>query len=168
MFSQIGRVLLEVDHGTGRGELVIWEALGHAQFGSLIGVELASEIVAVNNAEHSAVNIQIHAEAEISPHVNGVVLAWHGELVALEEDSLWDTSVLNAVLDDVDGVILKVVVEDALADAVVLVGILNDWLLEVNFEIENLKLNSWRLSIDQIRLSTFILKKALACNINLI
>ena len=88
--------------------------------------------------------------------------------MALEEDSLWDTSVLNAVLDDVDGVILKVVVEDALADAVVLVGILNDWLLEVNFEIENLKLNSWRLSIDQIRLSTFILKKALACNINLI
>jgi len=168
VLSQIGRVLLEVDHGTSSGEFVIWEALGTTQVSSLIGVELASEIVTVDNTEHSAVNIQIHAEAEIGPDVDGIIHAWHGELVALEEDTLWDAGVLNAVLNDVDGVVLKIVVKDALANTVVLVGILYDWLLEVNFEIENLKLNSWRLSIDQIRLSTFILRKALACNINLI
>ena len=38
-----------------------------------------------------------------------------------------------------DGVVVEVVVEDALADPVVLVGVFNNWLLEVGFEVKHLK-----------------------------
>lgn len=57
-----------------------------------------------------------------------------------------NSCVLDTVFDDVDGVVFEVVVENALANAVVLVGVFNDGLLEVSFEIENLKeLNRGRL-----------------------
>ena len=57
-----------------------------------------------------------------------------------------NSCVLDTVFDDVDGVVFEVVVENALANAVVFVGVFNDGLLEVSFEIENLKeLNRGRL-----------------------
>jgi hypothetical protein len=47
---------------------------------------------------------------------------------------LWDSGVLNSWLDDVDGVIVKVVVDGALSDSVVLVGVFHNWFLEVSTE----------------------------------
>ena len=58
--------------------------------------------------------------------------------MSLEEDSLWNTGVLNSVFDDVDSVVIEVVEDDALSDSEVLVGILNNWFLEVGVEAENL------------------------------
>lgn len=59
--------------------------------------------------------------------------------MALEEDALGHTCVLNSRLDDVQGVVLEVVVDDACADTIVLVRVLDDWLLEVSVELEHLK-----------------------------
>jgi len=50
---------------------------------------------------------------------------------ALEEHSLGNTRVLNLGLNDVERVIFKVEVDDALSDTVVLVGVLDDRLKEV-------------------------------------
>jgi hypothetical protein len=63
---------------------------------------------------------------------------WVWEFVSLQEDSLWDTGVLNSWLDDVDGVVIKIVKENALSNSVVFVGVLNDWFLEIALEGENL------------------------------
>jgi hypothetical protein len=60
------------------------------------------------------------------------------ELVSLQENALRDTSVLNARLDDVECIILKIVVEDALSNSEVFIGVLNDWLLEINIELKYL------------------------------
>jgi hypothetical protein len=63
---------------------------------------------------------------------------WVWEFVPLQEDSLWDTRVLNSWLDDMDGVIIKIVKENALSNSVVFVGVLNNWFLEITLEGENL------------------------------
>ena len=43
------------------------------------------------------------------------------------------------MLNDVDGVIIKIVEDDALSDSEVLVGVFNNWLLEIGEEFKNLK-----------------------------
>jgi hypothetical protein len=58
--------------------------------------------------------------------------------VSLQEDALWDTRVLNSWLNDVDGVVIEVVIDDALPQSVVLVGILHNWLLEITVEAKHL------------------------------
>lgn len=60
--------------------------------------------------------------------------------MSFQEDALRNTSVLNAGLDDVESIIFKVVVEDALSDSEVFVGVLNNWFLEINIELKYLKL----------------------------
>ena len=45
-----------------------------------------------------------------------------------------------------NSIIVKIVVHDALADSVVLTGVLNDWLLEVGFEMEDLQEVTVRVS----------------------
>jgi len=59
-------------------------------------------------------------------------------MVSLEENTLWDARVLHTGLQNVDGVILEVVVEGALAEAVVFCCIFHDWLLEVAREVQHL------------------------------
>jgi len=51
---------------------------------------------------------------------------------------LGDTTVDNSRLNNVKGVVFEIVEDNAFADAVVLVGVFNHWLLEVAFEIEYL------------------------------
>lgn len=62
--------------------------------------------------------------------------------MALEENSLWNTGVWNAGFQNVDGIVLKVVVEGALTEAVVLIRILNDGLLEVDGEVKDLEITT--------------------------
>jgi len=58
--------------------------------------------------------------------------------VSLHEDSLWNSRVLNSWLDDVDGIVIKIVVDSAFSDSVVLIGIFNNWLLEITGETKYL------------------------------
>ena len=54
--------------------------------------------------------------------------------MAFEENALGNSRVSNSGLDDVNSVILKVVVDDAFPDAIVLVGVFNHRFLEVGFK----------------------------------
>lgn len=58
--------------------------------------------------------------------------------MSFQKDALWDTRVFNSWLDDVDSVIVEVVVDDALSNSVVFVGILDDGFLEVAVEAKDL------------------------------
>ena len=41
-----------------------------------------------------------------------------------------------------DGVIIKIIVENALSDSVVLIRVFDDWFLEVDFEVKDLNQKS--------------------------
>ena len=58
--------------------------------------------------------------------------------MSLEEDTLWDTRILDSWLNDVESIIIQVEVDDAFSHTVVFVLVLNDWLKEVTFEVEDL------------------------------
>jgi hypothetical protein len=58
--------------------------------------------------------------------------------VALKENTLRDTRVFDAGLNNVHGVILKVVENNALAETIVFVRVFDNGLLEVGVELENL------------------------------
>jgi len=58
--------------------------------------------------------------------------------MTLKEDALGDTGVNNTGLNNVEGIVFEIVEDDTLADAVVLVGVFNDWFLEVTFKFEYL------------------------------
>ena len=119
-------------------EGVVRVVLGCANVGTFVGVVAASELVAVDDAEDTVVDIEVHAEVEIRPVVvTGAIRL--GELSALEEDALWDSRVGHARLNDVEGVVLHVEVDDALPDAIVLIRVLYDGLEEVRLEVEDLE-----------------------------
>jgi len=63
-------------------------------------------------------------------------------LVSLEEDSLRDTTVFNSVLKDMESIVVKIIINSALADTVVFGGVLNYGLLEICLEMEHLKTKS--------------------------
>ena len=128
-------------------EWVIRESLRHTNVKSLVGEVSFGEIITVNNSEHSRINIDICAESQICPVVVSR-LVWFGQLVSLEEDSLWDAGVLYSALNDVHCVIIKVIVKNTLADSEVLIRVFNNWFLEVDFEIKYLKKESVTLAIN--------------------
>jgi hypothetical protein len=138
-FSLIWRGLLHIDHRAGVDERVFGEGLSRGQSDSFVVVEATSELISFNNAEDTGVNVNVAANREVTPGVGVGRGVWLGDKVALKEDTLRDARVLNAALDDVEGVILEVVEHDALADTVILVGVLDNGFLEVGVEFEHLK-----------------------------
>ena len=128
-------------------EWVIWESFWNTNVKSLVREVTFGEFITVNNSEHSRINIDICAESQICPVVVSR-LVWFGQLVSLQEDSLWDSCILYSALNDMDSVIIKVIVENALADSVVLIRVFNNWFLEVDFEIKYLKKGSVTLAIN--------------------
>ena len=138
MLSQIGRVLLHVDHGTGLNERIVRITLWWVKSDTLILIESSGKIISIDDTEDSAVDIQIDAYIQISPGVDLGLLAGNEDLVSLEEDTLRDATVLKSVLQDMQSVIIKVIVNSAFADAIVLIGVLNNGLLEIGLEVKHL------------------------------
>ena len=58
--------------------------------------------------------------------------------MSLKENTLWNAGVGNAGLQNVNGVVLKVIVHSAFAETVVLIWILNNSFLEVDGEVKYL------------------------------
>jgi hypothetical protein len=58
--------------------------------------------------------------------------------MSLEEDTLRDATVLKSVLQDMQSVIIEVIVNSAFADAIVLIGVLYNGLLEIGLEVQHL------------------------------
>ena len=61
--------------------------------------------------------------------------------MSLQEDSLWNSRVFDPVFNDVDGVIIEIVEDNALSNSEVLSWIFNYWLLEETVEFKDLKYN---------------------------
>jgi hypothetical protein len=96
------------------GEQVLWVWLSGVKSATFSSVEPPGEIITVNNSENSAIDVEIIRQIEIPPVVVFVLwVFWIWELVSLQENSLWDTGVLNLWLNDVDGIIVKVIINDA-------------------------------------------------------
>ena len=119
-------------------ERIVRVILSRSYVATLVGEVRASELVAVNDTEDTSVDIEVHTEAEIRPVIVTGAIGL-GELSALEENALRDSRVLHTRLNDVEGVILHVEVDDALSDAVVLITVLYDGLKEVRLEVQDLE-----------------------------
>jgi len=101
-------------------------------------IESSGKIISIDDTEDSAVDIQIDAYIQISPGVDLGLLAGNEDLVSLEEDTLRDATVLKSVLQDMQSVIIEVIVNSAFADAIVLIGVLYNGLLEIGLEVQHL------------------------------
>ena len=64
---------------------------GSTDIHTLVGVVRASEVVAVNDAEHTVVDIEVHAKFEIGPIIILTRAVGLDELGALQENTLRDT-----------------------------------------------------------------------------
>ena len=117
---------------------VVGVVLSVADSYALVGVEGAGELVAVDDAEDAAVELDVDADVEVFPGVN-LNAVWLGDEVAFQKDALGNSRVLDSGLDDVQCAVFQVVVDDALADAIVFVGVFDDGLLEVGAEVKDLK-----------------------------
>jgi hypothetical protein len=51
---------------------------------------------------------------------------------------LGNTAVLNSIFEDMQSIVVKVVVNSALADTIVFCWVFNNWLLEITLEMEDL------------------------------
>jgi len=138
VLSKIGRILLHRDHCASLGERIVGIALSAIQSNSFVGVEPAGEVISIHNTENAAVDVEVDSDVKVAPSIGLWLETRDQDLVALEEDALGNARVLNLVFEDVQGIVIEVVEDCALADAVVLVGALNNGLLEVAFEVQDL------------------------------
>jgi hypothetical protein len=58
--------------------------------------------------------------------------------MSLKENTLWDTRVLNSWLENMNGIVIKIVVQNTFSDSEVFVTILNNWFLEITVESQDL------------------------------
>lgn len=129
--------LFEVDHSASVHEGVIGEALSSTLGLVFVCIEGSGELVAVDDSEDTAIEADVLADAKVLPSV-AVDAVDFGHKVSLQENALRNARVLDSVFHDVDRVILQVVVEGALANAIVFVRAFNNGFLEVTGEVQNL------------------------------
>jgi hypothetical protein len=119
-------------------EGVIWESLWGVKGLSLVSIEVFGKLITVYNSENSSIDIEVASEVEVSPVIELGLIFWKRKLVSLEEDSLWNSRVLYSTFDDVDGVVIQVVHDDAFSNSVIFIWVLNNWLLEKTIEFQDL------------------------------
>jgi len=138
MLFVVRRGLLHVDHSSRLYERVVRELLSRVKGTAFVSVELASEVVAVNDSEDSAIDIKVHAQVEVLPSVVLSCVFIERDLVSLQENALGDTTIFDFLFNDMDCVVVQIIINNAFSDSEVLVGILNYGLLEVSGELEDL------------------------------
>jgi hypothetical protein len=84
-------------------------------------VEFPGEFITGNNSENSLVYIKVAGNVKVLPGVVGGLIIGEWELMSLHEDTLWDTRILNSWLNNVNGVIFKIVENGALSDSVIFI-----------------------------------------------
>jgi len=136
----IWRILFEVNHSASLLVRIIGKAFGVTESDTFVSVEGLGEFITVVNAEDSGVNIKVHRHVKVLPGVALRRASVFGYLVSLKEDTLGESSVLLSVLNDVDGVVIKVVHHSALMDSEVLLSRFNNGLLEVAAESQDLSI----------------------------
>lgn len=108
-FCLVWGVLLEVDHLSDLGVRSSRESFGLTKSNSFVGIEGSSEFITVINTEDSGVEFDVHGKLKVRPVVAFSRFSILGDFVALEEDTLGKSSVLLSVLDQMKGIIFKVV-----------------------------------------------------------
>lgn len=106
--------LLKVNHSTGVHKWIRRNALTWSELTSLVCVERAGEFITIVDAEDTLVEADISANVKVSPGVR-LNMAWLGNKMSLKEDTLGNTRVGNASLQNVNSIILKIIVHSALA-----------------------------------------------------
>jgi hypothetical protein len=91
--------LLHVDKGAGVNKRVVGIGLSVGKSDTLVGIERASELISVDDAEDTSIKLNVDSNAEILPSV-GLDAARFWYEVAFKEDTLWNARVLNTWLDD--------------------------------------------------------------------
>lgn len=101
--------------------------------------EPLGEVVCIHNTEHATIDLQINANVEVLPSVELRLLPWDEHLVSLQEHSLRNATVFYLGLKHVQSIVIEIVVNNALAYAIVFIGVFNDWLLEICIEVQHLQ-----------------------------
>jgi len=87
VLGKIWRVLLKVDHSTGSQEGIIGERLRCIKSNAFVGVETSSEVIAIIDAEDSAIEFDILGDSQVLPGV-GVNRVDLWNQMSLKENSL--------------------------------------------------------------------------------
>jgi hypothetical protein len=106
---------------------IFWVAFGTTKCNSFVLIESLGEIITINDSEDSLVYVEVHSNIQIPPGIVFALIIWEWQLVSLKENSLWNSGVLNLGLKNVDGVIVKEIVDSALSGSEILVGVFNNW-----------------------------------------
>lgn len=130
--------MFHVDHSSRLNEEVLGESLGGVEGDTLVCEESLGEVVAVNYSENSRVDVEVDGDVEVLPHVVLALVFGVGQFVALQEHTLGHARILSLHLLDHDGVVIQVIVQGALADAIVLVGVFHHGFLEEAEKSEHL------------------------------
>ena len=139
-------------------ELIGRDRLCWVQLNSLLSEELSGEQITADNPEDVLAEVHINADVEVLPGVVVVTTERLWDFLSAEEHALWDPTVLDLGLRDEDCPVIEVEVDHALADSVVLVGVLHDRFLEVSSETQHravilqpTRLNPWDVLILGLR-----------------
>ena len=119
MLSEIRGSLFHVDHSSGVNEGVVGISLSSVKGMSLVVIELLGEIIAIGNAENTSINVKVHSEVEISPVDHFGCRIGERHFMSLKEHTLGDSGVFDSLLNNVNCVIIKVIVDGALSNSVV-------------------------------------------------
>jgi hypothetical protein len=132
--------LLEVDHGTGVLELIIRETLSSIKRKALISVESSGEIITINNSKNSLVDIEVGRTIQICPGIVSRLVIWEWKLMTFQKDTLWYSSILNSWFNNVNGIVIQVVENNAFTNSEIFIWVFDNWFLEVSVEFKNLKI----------------------------
>jgi hypothetical protein len=138
VLGKIGRILFHIDHCSSLFERIVGIRLWAVKRNTFILEELAGELVTINNSKDSSVDIDVETEVEISPGVVNSCIFGPSDFVAFQKDTLRDSTILYSLLNDMHGIILKIVKDGALSNSVIFIGIFDNWLLEISVELKDL------------------------------
>ena len=93
--SQIGWVLFHVHHSSGMDEWVVWISLIWVELHSFVFIKCSCEIITLNNSVDSSIDLEFNSDTKVGP-VEVSSFLWMWELMSLQENTLWDSAILNS------------------------------------------------------------------------
>jgi hypothetical protein len=100
---------LRVDHSSDLRVRGSGESFRLTKSNSFVGIEGSSEFITVVNTEDSGVEFNVHGELKVGPVIAFSRFAIFRDFMALEEDTLGKSGVLLSVLNQMKGIVFKVV-----------------------------------------------------------
>lgn len=121
-------------------ELIIRETLSSIKRKALISVESSGEIITINNSKNSLVDIEVGRTIQICPGIVSRLVIWEWKLMTFQKDTLWYSSILNSWFNNVNGIVIQVVENNAFTNSEIFIWVFDNWFLEVSVEFKNLSI----------------------------